>query len=204
MGDDVGRLKVGVGVALGMIACAASAHATTYRGFRDLGTGTVKISITTDGAIGGLTEADILAFDIIVTDGSGTAEITNLNGAVSYGTCCGQHDLKATATTLTYNFADFPVGGENVLFQEGGIGSGGPFYCLQANACFDGNYAGEGLNSQPGSPGDLVASVRAYPLSDVIGSTVPEPATWGSMLLGVLGLGLAVRVRRSKTRAVAA
>jgi hypothetical protein len=200
-------VPLGVAFALPM-----AAQATTYVGTRDVNGATVDLSITTDGTIGDLTDPNITAFNVKITDGAGTADITNANGEIQISNDYVLSDLVASPTSLTFTGSDclgpYCQGGDNVLFQKGSIGAGGAFYCLQANACYDYTYEGEGVSSQTASlpvsgydtagaaASEQVSQSGSFVVANAV-SAVPEPTTWALMLAGIGLLGCALRRKRS-------
>jgi PEP-CTERM motif-containing protein len=175
------------------IAAASAADATIYVANRTVGsTGSVSLSITTDDTVGALTPANILAFNIFVSDGVNNFTLTEANSiAFAVGL-----DLTATATDLSFNYD-----GAGYFIFRAPLG-GGPFLCLQAaTPCFDFAAPGEGL--EPVSP-DNVYEITRYTGTQIVASVaeggVPEPATWAMMLVGFGAIGMAMR--RNRRRAV--
>ena len=175
---------------------AGAADAATYVANRSVGAGTVNLSITTDDTIGVLDDANIVDFLITVDDGTTSFTLSGFNADFDIiGT-----GLSATATDLLFDFDQ----GAYALFQSPLLASGGPFYCLQggATACFDFLGAAEGFDPVVATQGQI----ERTPFSgvQVIASVgaIPEPATWGLMILGLGAVGGAVRrqVRRSNVR----
>jgi len=81
-----------------------SASDITYTVDETVGAGSVFGFITTDGVTGTLASADILDWNLLLNDGSGTASVYgplsgNNSGLYNYG-----DDLIATATLLQFNF----------------------------------------------------------------------------------------------------
>ncbi|MHA6724267.1 PEPxxWA-CTERM sorting domain-containing protein [Sphingomonas sp. RS2018] len=175
------------------LAVTGTADAATYVSTtRTVGAGSVNLSITTDGTIGALTAANITAYSIAVTDPTGAITLTRANSSLGVsGT-----GFTATASNLQFDFGS----NSGALFQSPSFGSGGPFYCLQGGAtgCFDRNGAGEGLDALSCcSNVERTARTGLVTIATVTTSAVPEPATWGMMMLGFGGIGFAMR-RRSK------
>jgi hypothetical protein len=168
----------------------SAAQATTYVGNESFGSATISLSFTTDGATGALASSDITAWNIDITDGSGSVDLTNFNsGMLLLG------GLTATSTGL---FFDFDPDGNQFAIQFGGIGTGNAFWCAQSNnaACFDlTGVAGIGENSQFGG----IPLNKDLLTGDVEIAAVgtPEPAVWALMLAGFAGLGAVLRSRRS-------
>jgi PEP-CTERM motif len=182
--------KVPLTVALTMLLLGAGVARAdiTYRvdqtgiGFDN---GSVTGTIETDGTTGTLAGVNVLDWDLLVNDGVGT--MYTLTGGVGGNStvAISGNALTATATEFLFNF-DLP--GDSVDISNGPsegwelLGGTPPpmatgFEVIQPTA-FDGGASPRGLPPQP----------------EVIG-TVPEPSTYGPMLIGI-GL-LMVIVRKS-------
>ena len=172
----------------------SSAQAATYIGSRTIGTGSVNISITTDGTIGAIDDGNIVSYviDLVNLDGTFTLNEANSGTLITGG-------LSATATDLLF---DFGFSGF-ALFQAPGPGSGDTFYCLQGiTPCY----------TPVDVPGEAVEATTDYiyptaPQSgvQVIASlagtgAVPEPATWAMMILGLGAVGGAMRSARRRQK----
>jgi hypothetical protein len=176
-------------------ALASSASATVYVDTRDIGftslVGTLDLSITTDDTIGVLTSANITDYSIMfLFERPGQFEQFTLTPANSSFLLNGT-GLSATSTGLIF---DFGASGF-LLFQNPTPGSGGPFYCLQVDACFD--FSGPGEAAGP-TAGFYLTNYYQGPqvIASSVGGAVPEPASWAMMLLGFGAVGFAMR--RSK------
>jgi PEP-CTERM motif len=173
-------------------AAASSAGATTYTGVRTFAGETVDLSITTDGAIGILQQSDVTSWNIDITDGSGSFDLTPTN---SQFLLLDPADLTATASALSFNFSD---NNSIAIWQGPIISSSGPLYCLDATAA--GDCLGQGfpaeIASSVGGPSATSFAVMEQTGNQVIATTgVPEPETWALMLLGFAGLGAVLRQR---------
>ena len=68
-----------------------------------------------------------------------------------------------------------------------------------ANIAADGFYDTSFLyNSAPGAAGDFVVD-RAYIVAGDVTGGIPEPGTWGLMILGFGGAGAMLRMSRRRT-----
>jgi PEP-CTERM motif len=175
--------------------------------------GTVTGTVTTDGTIGSLVGTNFTAYNLVIAGrdslGNTVSEsLTNLNSAIYsgsnftsgiVGTMTG---MIATPTQITFDFGN--PNSSFFLIQKV-FGSGTSFFCaattnatLNANLCEPGYglvpfnpaggfgtpfFAGQG-NSTPGGPVQQGVTLFA--------TTVPEPATWLSMIagFGMVGFGM--------------
>lgn len=182
--------------------CVTSAMATTdieYGSTEAFDGATVDLFITTDGTLGALKSSDILNWNISITDGSGSVDLTPLNSKLLLtGTA-----LTATSSALDFNFA---ASAAQLLFASPTASSANPFWCAQSVSqdCFvsDTSFGRIGVSTQAGgTPFEFVqinpAEDPNIPIADFF-ANVPEPATWGLMLAGFASLGAALRGRRCK------
>jgi hypothetical protein len=179
-------------VASAAIAPAASATAITYNVDQTIGLGSVVGTIQTDGAIGTLGASDITAWDLHLNGVGATFEITNSNSAVFLR----GDDVTASASDLFFNYSGTDNG--LLLFQQG-LFSGNFYYCdsTASDECF------QGATVTPGFVFDGTAQNVALSGNQIIGTAVPEPATWAMVLVGFGGLGVAMRARRRQAAATA-
>jgi hypothetical protein len=108
----------------------------TYQVNLDIGAGSVSGSIVTDGKIGVLGQADIVAYNLVLSDPAGGTTTVNLS-------CCNffpfqGSDLSATATQLLFNFSgtdggviDFATASDayDVCFSTSGGAFGPSSFC---------------------------------------------------------------------------
>jgi hypothetical protein len=187
-------LPAAAAAALGVFALSATpARATVYTSDTLLDGATVDLSITTDGTLGALSQSDITAFDITVTDAAGTIEMTQANT----GFLLAGNELSATASSLLFDFTGSGV----LLFEYGGVGDGGPFWCMTSEGCWGGPNQALGVSTQFGE--DPVEYVTESGVADVADAAVPEPASVAVMLAGLCGVGFAA-TRRARSRAALA
>lgn len=174
--------------ALALVAAPSVADATVYVKNGTVGsTGSYNLSVTTDNTIGALSASNVTAWNIFISDGANNFTLTQLNSAA--GSSGG---LTATATDLLFDFSS----GGYFFFQNPTTGSGGPFFCWQGNGCFD--FSGGGIALDPVSADGNYQLTRLQGTQIVasVAGGVPEPSTWGMMLLGFAGIGMAVRRSR--------
>jgi len=179
---------------------AAPAAATHYLGTRSVGTGTVDLSIDTDGKIGTLAAADIVAWTITLHDPSAAFPLRTLNNDAAGGSLrsfvvVGGPAVTATATALsfTYGLGDLEFDANYTIR---------PFYQIVSSMCATGAFGDAGACEQFDTGSDYYSSHAQYSLhaptgTIVIGTAaaVPEPATWSLMVVGFGLVGGLVRGR---------
>ena len=169
------------------LTAAAPASATVYTFSTSVGTGSAGGSITTDDTICSLRGGNIRAFNILINDGTSTFTITNANGRVQIS----GYGLTATSTGL---FFDYNAGGNYALFQNPQIGSGFNYFCLQTTGCYSPGISGMGIRVL----GERLNSALTGNLQFATAATVPEPASWALMMLGLGIVGFTMRRRHGK------
>jgi hypothetical protein len=188
------RRLVGFVLAAAVLSSAASAGAAiTYTVDQTIGVGSLTGTIQTDGAIGTLGASDITAWNLELNGDGASINLTNGNSSVFDPGA----DLTASAKNLFFNF-DGSDGGY-FLFEQS-FGSGTHYACeatANQNVCF------QGATVTPVSIFDSTAQNVPRAGNQVIGTAVPEPATWAIMLVGFGGLGAAIRSRRRVAATIA-
>ena len=200
------------------MVAATGANATTYLGQGSLDDASYQMSITTDDTIGALNQSNITDWTITVSDSHGSLVMTPFNSGLGFyhdiftgGDVDGFDNghLTATPTALSFDFAGAFADGSG-LFWEGtsyfpepaGEVGHSAVLCIQGIGCID-NTSGPGF----GLSGDavnyeLIPASGKQVIATVSGSgTVPEPATWAMMMMGVFGLGAVLRQRRAQSAA---
>lgn len=176
-------------VLIGLVVFGSESRAAfTYNAVRSVGTsGSVDLSITTDGKIGVLADADILDYRIVITDSSGSFTLLKSNSNFhTQGTA-----FTATANSLFFNFDN--SGNQYVLVQATASPFG--FYSVQTSGSFNpSNVPAEGVNT------NLITNQTTYsPRSGnlvIATNAVPEPSTLAMTgTASLAGLGLARRRR---------
>ncbi len=171
-----------------MAATASHAAPVTYYVDQTIGTGSVTGSIVTDGAFGTLSKADITGWNLHLNSGTAIFDLDATNSYLS-----GSGTVTASAQELTY---DFSSGNYFGFFINGTIGSTSlTGWCLQS---------GTGQCSYSGISGESVGVSSTYltdPFRDMTGTqviaSVPEPETYGMMLVGLGMLGFISRRKRN-------
>lgn len=144
-------------------------------------------TVTTDGTNGALNASDILSWTVTLS-GLG---LSDTFGSASGGSLSYTGGLSEAGGKLLY---DFGTNGSNnsdayAFFHN----AAGDWLCFQANGCYDSNGGGIHMTYTDGGT-DPERGLQV--IASAVGS-VPEPATWGMMLIGFGGLGVAVRRRRA-------
>lgn len=167
------------------------ASAQTYVASRTVGTaGNVDLAITTDGTLGALGIANIVDWNIQITDSHGTFNL--IPSTSDFGYAGG---FSATSTDLFFDFS----GGGYALFQNPTTGSGQNLFCFASSLCgvfsnaenllVGNDFSALGVSSSPYQGNQIVASLRGP-------GAVPEPGTWAMMLVGFGAIGMAMRQTR--------
>lgn len=150
---------------------------------------TVGIYIRTDGTMGPLATWNITSWNINITDGAGSVDLTPLDSRVEvFG-----YALSATPTELDFWFISQGL----VLFEETPPLTDGPFFCAgsQSEPCFD-NTGGLAASTQDGeSPIDEIAESDVIALAPV---QQPEPGTLAIFGAGLLAVGFVILRRRRR------
>jgi hypothetical protein len=173
----------------------SSASVITYNVNQFFGGGSVIGTLTTDGNLGTINYYDITSFSLELNGNGASFHIASTDPTgVIWGNGA---DITASAQNLKFNFSATDNG--FLVFQDG-LSSGFHYYCLAASsgACLQGQSSVPGYYSDPTAvivptSGNLVFATAA----------VPEPETWGMMLIGFAGLGFA-GYRRAKSAKAAA
>lgn len=177
-----------------LLACASavSAGPIIYTVNQTVGAGSVTGTITTDGTIGTLGSGNISAFDLMVSDGSGTVELINPQSNATVTNSA----LSATSTGLFFDYTqnaalliegvNLPAAGNNtyVCWEGGSFNcTNGPTGIDICRDCPNGSNAGAVTLIQSGT--QQIASTDAI--------LTPEPS---SLLLVGLGAGVLASRRR--------
>jgi len=172
-----------------------------YNLSRTIGTGTATGFIRTDGDIGTLATADITDWNIVVTVGAHTFDLTGpLSGGNSFVSVSTLTDLTANATDLKFNFSATDFG--YFLFQANspGFGSGQHYYC---DAASNENFAcGPWEIVSPASVADIPQTYQTQThtgnviIASVPGTTAaPEPSAFIPLLTMLLPIAFVARKR---------
>ena len=167
--------------------------AIVYNVNQTVQTGGVTGTITTDGTIGSIGSGNITAWNLILSGGAATFNLTNGNSGVFVTV---PSHVTATAQNLFFDY-DTPNNGY-LLFQVS-FGDATRYWCNAAgvgtSTCF------QGATVTPQSIGDPSLQVEARSGVQIIATAggVPEPAAWALMLAGFGLTGAAMR-RRAKVR----
>jgi opacity protein-like surface antigen len=179
----------GVAALISAIACSAHAADITYTNTLAGDGLTANYSITTDGALGQLTLADLVAFSATISSSTQSVSFNQL----SYGASLDLDDTLATASGL-------------IASPDAGI-NGPPDYINSAYAPNDivifENAARIDLSVGNTTETGYATVGRFYAQAAV--SAAPEPGSWLLMVAGIGGMGLMLRrARRPAVEALAA
>jgi hypothetical protein len=177
-------------IAIGIVAMfsATSATAITYVGNLTVGHTTASFTVTTDGTIGILSQANFLSTSGTVTSAFGSNAYANGNFINVAGA-----GISATATQLLF---DTNETGFLVLADLGSVFSG-ICYAGGAQSCA-GNFVGPQIFATYNYPSDFQEASIAngvYLVASAPGA-VPEPASWALLIAGFGLTGAAMRRRR--------
>lgn len=183
------RRLLGLTIGLLSLGAAATAYAApiTYDVSEAVGTATITGTITTDGAIGSISVANIVDWNLLLTDGVLSSTLDSSSSFLG-----GTEPLFATATTLSYDHSATVADDYVLFFANDNVA----YWCLQGSS---GLCSGYTLSSDIAINDGFGARVTyADPQSGVnlIGAVVPEPNT--ALLLATGLLALAARGRRKR------
>ncbi len=189
------------GLFVAMPAAANITYVSTRTLSDDVSTGccapvTVQLSLTTDGTLGAIGATNLLNWSITLTNAGGSALLDPTNSTFEqyYG-----GKLMATASDISFNFSSGssvtdPNYSGTVLWRTDPTKPNYSYYCVQCQSDLTAREFGY-INSQSSAAAQnqsgltVLASVPAV-------AGVPEPATWGLMILGFGAIGGAMRARR--------
>ena len=201
-----------------MMIAATGANATTYLGQGEFDGASYEMFVMTDGTMGALNQSNITNWKVTVSDSHGSLVMTPSNSGLGFyhdiftgGDVDGFDNghLTATPTALSFDFAGAFADGSGLLWigtsyfpEPAGEVGHSAVLCIQGAGCIDDTsgpgfgLSGDAVNYEliPASGNQVIATVYGP-------GTVPEPATWAMMMMGVFGLGAVLRRRRAQSAA---
>ena len=177
--------RIAVCAALVLCSVVAHANAITYRVNRSIATATISGFITTDGSTGILSAANIIDWNLTLSDGTVSSQLTGPLSGNNSSVFVRGFDVAAFDNLLLFNFSGIDYG--VLLFGQNRFG-GNHYYCdsTQPFEC---------------SPGETIAPMKARSVfrnenihgNVVIGVATPEPVT---LTLVISGVGVLFSLRK--------
>jgi hypothetical protein len=164
----------------------------SYTVYQTVGAGNVSGFIETDGTIGTLANGDLLNWILTLNDGTGSASLLGPLSGDNSGVSIFGNNVTATATLLEFNFNG--TGGFMDIYDFA--------TCSPPEWSFETTGSGSGCNGTTGDEEGIAAVLPAgsgtYTLQsgEVVFATVgtvPEPSTFGPMLIVMLGVTFVAR-----------
>ena len=179
-------------IGLGLLSLAQFAYAAPimYSVNQTFGPGSAVGTITTDGTIGTLASADIIAWSLTLNDGTNTVLVqTGANN--SYAAITGGA-LTATSTDLIFNYSF----GTNSDFSIATPNAPPPVWGQICYTNFSNCWGPAGVGVyNVGGDGQLVyiSQTGLHTIASGGTAVVPAPASLALLALGLLGLGISRR-----------
>jgi hypothetical protein len=187
-----------LGAALGaaLLGAGTASASIVYQVDESIGLGSVRGTLTTDGATGVLAASDILAWDLVL-QGVGAFYHLASSTADANKYVIG-NDLTATPSYIYFNFSG--TVGDQFLLQDGPE-NGTTYWCNSVgdSSCRPGKSVVPVYVFYSSSQFDPTASGNQI----IATASVPEPSTWALMLVGFAALGYGAYRQTAKARLAA-
>lgn len=182
MALTIRTLALGSVFALAAFGSVSASANVVYTVNQTIGAGSVTGTITTDGATGVLSVADIVAWDLTLQGVGASYQLASTNSNANKYVV--GNSLTATTADIYFNFSG--TTGDEFLLQNGPQ-IGNTYWCNSAgdSACYPGK---SDVPENFGSPSATFDSLASGNQIIATAGGVPEASTWAMMLIGFAGL----------------